>query len=287
VRAALRQVGGLLLLVVVAGCGAGGFGSEQPATPDTSIDSYVALGDGFTAAPYVGSTNDAGGCLRSEANYPALVAKDLGIKQVTDVSCTGATTRSVTNSTRTAEDKPKAVPQIDAIAADTGVVTLGFGIEDRGMLQRMFDICAVAFPCGAKVSIQVALADVKAYGTSLTAAVRKIQDKAPTADILLVGYPQFLPTEGNCRELPRLGKLELQLASYLVDQINHEMQSAARQTGSMYVDMTALSVDHAVCSAAPWVSGKDNEPGKSVAFHPLAAEQRAVAEQIELQLKSR
>jgi hypothetical protein len=286
VTASLRQATGLLVVAVfVGGCG-GGFGSEQPAAPDTKINSYVALGDGFTAAPYAGSTHDAGGCLRSAGNYPALVAQDLGIHDATDVSCTGASTRALTSRTTPADSTSKVDPQLDAVTKDTDVVTVGFGIEDRDLLHRMFELCS-ALPCGTKVLPQTAVTDATAVGTALTDALRAIQARAPKADILVVGYPKIAPSEGRCANLPRLTQPELDGTNYVLDLLNRQVQSAARQTGSTYVDVAALSANHELCSADPWVTGKRDKPGTSVAFHPVAAEQRAVAKQIELLLKAR
>src|SRR4051794_36739602 len=55
------------------------------------IATYVALGDSYTAAPFVPTTDLARGCLRSDHNYPALLARSLGAK-LRDASCSGATT---------------------------------------------------------------------------------------------------------------------------------------------------------------------------------------------------
>ena len=44
------------------------------ARPGRTYRSYVALGDSYTAAPLVPSTDTSNGCLRSSGNYPSLVA---------------------------------------------------------------------------------------------------------------------------------------------------------------------------------------------------------------------
>ena len=85
VAGARPQVRRLATLLVVAllglsGCGADGAttgsggGSTSSASADaTKIRRYVALGDSYTAAPYVYLTDVAKGCLRSSGNYPALL----------------------------------------------------------------------------------------------------------------------------------------------------------------------------------------------------------------------
>ncbi len=59
---------------------------------EPTYDRYVALGDSFTAAPFVPLTQLADGCLRSTNNYPHLVAGALRIPELEDRSCTGAQT---------------------------------------------------------------------------------------------------------------------------------------------------------------------------------------------------
>jgi hypothetical protein len=58
---------------------------------------YVALGDSYTAGPVipVQQTNPTG-CLRSDHNYPHLVATSIKGALLTDVSCSGAKTDDMT-----------------------------------------------------------------------------------------------------------------------------------------------------------------------------------------------
>ena len=178
----------LSLAVLLTACGRGGFGSEPPPTPDRPIRSYVALGDTFTAAPGVGTTTDADGCKRSDANYPALLAQSLGLDRVEDVSCAGATTTSLTDRVRPARHAPEVPPQLDAVGRDTDLVTIGIGLADRDLLANAFRVCA-AVPCGDKVTAETVLGAVDEALRALAAAVREVQDRAPDAYVVLVGYP--------------------------------------------------------------------------------------------------
>ena len=148
----LRGGAGLLLCTtltfLLAACGGGFGGSGSPDTPDRTIHSYVALGDGFTAAPYTGDTEHDDGCLRSAVNYPALVAEELGVIKVHDVSCTGATTKALTTKVRPARGNRSVPAQLDAVDKDTDLVSIGIGIEDHDLLAHMFEVC-LARPCRA------------------------------------------------------------------------------------------------------------------------------------------
>jgi hypothetical protein len=272
-------------LALLAGCGAGGFGNKNPADLNSSVSNYVALGDGFAAGPYLGKTTDAN-CLRSADNYPVQVAKALGVNKVTDVSCTGATTRSLTDKYKATATRKTLRPQLDAVTRDTDLITLGIGIEDRSLLTDMFRIC-LALPCGTDVSPKPIITQLDLYGQNLTAAVRILQDKAPQAYIVLVGYPSIVPNGNSCSKLPPITTAQLDAANLTLDKVNSTIRSAAQQTGATYVDIAGLSANHSVCSDEPWVSGSTTKKGKSRAYHPLAAEQKAVAAAIAAQVKSR
>lgn len=282
-----RAVGPLLVVTLVgllAGCG-GGF-SSAPATPaDTRITSYVALGDGFTAAPYAGKTVGDDGCLRSDANYPTLLAKRLHIDDVTDVSCTGATTGAISGKAKPAGAKDSVKPQLDAVTKDTDLVTIGMGIEDRDLLHDMFNVCT-SMPCGNKAMPQTILANVNSMSDTLTATVRAIQDRAPDATIVLVGYPTITPQSGDCDAMPKLEQLGLDAANLVLQSVNHAIRDTARSTGSSFLDVATISAGHELCSGDPWVSGKKSEKGTSVAYHPLAPEQRAIADGLTAMLRT-
>ena len=285
----LRRAAGLLLVgllaVVLAGCG--GFSSAPASAPTTKLRTYVALGDGFTAAPYAGRTTADDGCLRSARNYPALAAEQLGIQQVRDVSCTHAGTDALTGTFAPARSDRTQDPQLDAVDRNTDLVSIGAGIEDHGLLQEMFHVC-LARPCavGTFFYTQV-LGDVTKAADAVTAAIRSVQDKAPDATIVVVGYPRLTPPPTQrCRAFPPQPSPGNQdIVNYVLGDLDSHLQSAARETGSAYVDVAALSEGHELCSSDPWVHGMTDEPGKAVGYHPLEAEQEAVATELVRQVR--
>ncbi len=275
-----------LLVCLLAACGAGGFGSDTSSPPDRDIHSYVALGDDFTAAPDAGKAAGDDGCRRSDANYPALLADELHIAGVKDVSCAGATTEDLTSKYKPAKGRPKVHAQLDAIGHDTGLVTIGIGLLDRDLLAHAFQICT-ALPCTDKVTPQTALDDVTAMADAVTAAIRSVQDRAPAAYIVVVGYPTITPDSGSCKALPKVEQIGLDTANLLFEQVNRQLRSTARQTGAAYADVAELSVGHELCSDDPWIRGGPDGPGGAVSYSPEAAEQRAVAKAVAELVKSR
>src|ERR1700741_884171 len=92
---------------------------------------YVALGPSAAAGPLIPNPDLSFlGCLRSTANYPKLVAQQLGLT-IKDVTCSGADTVDMTNPQET--DLGTAPPQFDALTADTAVVTLHIGGNHAGL----------------------------------------------------------------------------------------------------------------------------------------------------------
>jgi hypothetical protein len=271
---------------LLTACGAGGFGSAPPEPTAKVIRSYVALGDGFTAAPDTGTTVGDDGCQRSDVNYPALLAHDLGVGKVRDVSCVGATTTSVTTETKPAKGKPSVPPQLDAVTRDTDLVTIGLGIEDRKLASHMFEVCTEV-PCGDKVTPQAILKDVGTMGASLTSVVRAVQDKAPNAYVVVLGYPGIIPDAGACDAIRHLDQTTIDAANYVLDQINREVQSAARDTAVSFLDVARLSAGHELCSGQPWIRSREGKRAHPGTYQPAAAEQRAVADALEMVVRHR
>ncbi|MFL6158603.1 MAG: SGNH/GDSL hydrolase family protein [Marmoricola sp.] len=287
-RRTSRALTALVVAAVALGaaaCGKGGFGGTEPTPTSTAIKHYVALGDGFVAAPYTSATADET-CLRSRDNYPAQVAKSLGTETVTDVSCTGASTESLTKPTKGASGKKKVPAQFGAVTADTDLITLGIGLEEDNLVEDMFHICA-SLPCGRDVPATPLVEHLKNFGDQITAAIRTVQNVAPKAYIVVVGYPQIMPPTGLCSELPKMTDDQLTYANVVLKSVNDQLQSAARQTGSGFVDVAALSTDHTVCATDPWVFGAKVAPGKGKPFLPRTAEQAAVAKAVVAQVRAR
>ena len=264
--------------------------SGGPSGGSDDLDVYVAMGDSYTAAPLFPLDDDLviDDCLRSDQNYPTLVADDLDIT-VTDVSCSGASTNSIFNEQKfTTKVQP---PQIEALPADADLVTVGIGANDFTFFSDMiFDCLAVAdrdvqgAPCreantnaAGRDSLRRNLGKIRKNVKKVVAA---ITEQAPDARVLLVGYPQIIPSEGTCR--PRL-PLAIGDYAYTRD-LNLLLAKAVRNggvaAGAEYVDLVEASQGHDICAEKPWVAGIRGKDNKAAGLHPYPAEQQAVAELI-------
>ncbi len=279
-----------LTLLTLTGC-SDASGEPTPAAESTSPAadpiSYVALGDSFTAAPFVPGTELAGGCLRSSGNYPALVAEELDA-ELRDVSCSAAATENLTKPQPMSyqEGMPAVRPQLGAVRRGTDLVTIGIGGNDQNLFQTLVQQCtALATQPGSPCTdyLQETYGDPAAtfeiIGDRVTMALRAITRKAPKATVVLVGYPRLTIADRACRAMP-LAAGDLPLVAGLEKQLNRTLAGAARTAGVEYVDMYAVSQGHEICSDSPWVNGRVTDEQRALAYHPFAKGQRAVADQL-------
>ena len=272
--------------LVASGCTSGGSPVAGPAAPLPAAPTgrYVALGDSFAAGPLIPTTDLAGGCARSDHNYPSLVARALKVKTFVDVTCSGARTRDLTGVQNTFRDA-RIPPQLRRVTPDTTLVTLGIGGNDFDLFTTLVRTCTrlrASDPQGSPCARRLASSGLDLESTLRTvsdrvaAGVRAIRERAPHAQVVLVGYLRLVPDSGTCVGLP-LAAGDYAEGRRLSDGLDAALQRAARKSDATFVDMYAASRGHDICSEDPWVNGSVSDRQKALAYHPLAAGMRADA----------
>ncbi len=253
---------------------------------------YVAMGDSYTAAPGVPFTDRSNPCLQSDQNYPHLLAEELTFADLTDVSCSGARTLSVTE-----PQEPAGVdPQLDAVSEDTDLVTISLGGNDGSAFAYLQTTCkrlAPTDPDGSPCADATAtdtgagtgdalLDQVARLQGNLEAVIAEVEEKAPDATIVLVTYPQILPSSGTCPDRVPLAEGDYAYFNSVIAAQNDAMVAAAESTGVEWVDVEKASLGHDVCSDEPWVNRLEitdlTEVSRGNALHPFPEEQAAIAE---------
>ncbi len=268
------------------GAEAGGSGGKAPSRSKDAPEyaTYVAMGDSYTAAPLVPATDTSNGCLRSTGNYPSLVAAALPGTKLTDVSCSGADSSSMAGAQRAGNAQQ--APQLDVLGRRTALVTLGIGGNDANLFGTLVGTCSqlsqgdpTGSPCRDRLTAggaDTVGAALRAIRANVREVVADIRDRAPRAEVVVVGYPQIVPGSGTCPELP------LAAGDYPFGrQVNRGLADAVQQGASgadAYIDVFAASAGHDICAKDPWINGIQTDPSRALAFHPFAAEQRAVAD---------
>jgi lysophospholipase L1-like esterase len=274
----------------------GATAGSSPATEAAKRATYVALGDSYTAAPGVPQTEQQSGCLRSNGNYPTLLAHQLQMKFV-DVSCVGATTAALTGAQSAGGHVLPA--QFAALGRHTSLVTLGIGGNDLDLFQTAIGMCgqfALNHPKGSPCrdyyeadgkKKDPLLDKIDRIGARVTKALEEIHRRAPKAQVVLVGYPQPVPARGTCRILP-LAAGDYPFARSILSALDAALEKAAAKGRAIYIDMEKASRGHDVCAGADaWINGVNTDIARALAFHPFAAEQQAVADLILAKLGQR
>jgi lysophospholipase L1-like esterase len=220
---------------------------------------YVALGDSYTAGPLVpGLAGQPIGCVRSDHNYPSLVAAAIGITQFRDASCSGATTEHMTAA------QPVLLgtnaPQFDALRPDLQLVTIGIGGNDVGLVgvaTTCLELGLLA-PTGQACRTHYAkpgggdkvVDEIAATAPKIAATLQGVHARSPQARVLIVGYPAVVPARGvSCYPLVPLSADDLAYLDDLLRRTNAMLAEQAAANGAEYVDTYDDSVGHDICTA--------------------------------------
>jgi lysophospholipase L1-like esterase len=262
-----------------------------PAAAGAATGPYVSLGDSYTSAPLVPlPTGNPIGCGRSTNNYPSDVARAIHPSPFTDVSCGSATTVNMT--------QPQSVPggginppQFNALGAGDQLVTVGIGGNDAGLI-GVAETCAeidLFSPTGSACKNHYTasgsdpnVAAINATGPKVAAVIQGIHQRAPSARVLVVGYPDGLPVNGsNCWPLVPLSSGDIAYFNSLEQQLNSVLSQDASGNGATYVDTFTSSIGHDACKppGVAWVNGV---VPNSVAYplHPNQAGERNMANRV-------
>jgi len=245
---------------------------------------YVALGDSYSAASGVLPPDPEAplNCLRSTSNYPHLVAAATGA-ELTDVTCGGADTSDYF--TPQYDGVP---PQLDAVQADTELVTMTIGGNDSGVFINSIVQCSVAgastlgqgSPCKDRYGSSFEDTIRNTTYPSLVNALTAVREKAPEAEVAILSYPWILPTSGGCFDKMPVAEGDVPYLRSLQTTLNDAVRRAAEATGATYVDMNEVSEGHDACQpiGVRWIEPV-LQTTNPVVVHPNALGEQQMAAQ--------
>ncbi|MFK4547999.1 lysophospholipase L1-like esterase [Streptomyces tendae] len=235
---------------------------------------YVAMGSSFAAGPGIPPTQEGDGaatCSRSAGNYPSIVAREIGAN-LTDVSCSGATTANVLTASQSGQP-----PQVQAVTAATRLVTVTIGGNDVNYLGSIN-----TYSCQTSGGANCGTVDRGAINQTFPAlagrienVVKAIRGTAPQAHVHLINYFTLLPGSGVCGNVP-LTDDQAAFVRSIASRLAEATATAAAATGATLVDLAAASRGHDACSASPWVESYRPAAGRAT-YHPNEAGMRAAA----------
>ena len=304
VAAALVALG-TAIFVSTGGAGSttAGAGPVHRTTPTTSPvvpGTYVALGDSFTSGPAIptqlGTTTDPpapAACLRSSENYPSLTARALGL-QLVDRSCGGATTGDMDHA-----QSPGVPAQLSALQRSTALVSVGIGGNDLGF-STVASNCVSLTPWGptrvgwscrdhyTAGGVDQLAATVGTVGSKVAAVLEEIRQRAPGAEVFVVGYPDIVPPTGSgCWPALPFRNGDLDFLRGVESELDAALARAASDAGDRFVDMAGPSAAHSACASRStrWVEPVLTDPG-SYPLHPNATGMAGMAGVLEAALDS-
>jgi lysophospholipase L1-like esterase len=264
----------VLVLTVALAAGAAGAAAET-AKPDQLQrgDRYVSLGSSLASG--FGIADQSTPCGRSDKSYAHLVAAKFKLDLI-DVSCGAATVPNVLDTPQGANP-----PQIDAVTADTKLITIGLGGNDIAYNGTALGCGDPATVCTAPPSLA---ADEAALPGKLDAMLAAVKAKAPDATIVVVTYPKEFPKR-NCPALS-LTDEELTLLQGMGASIEQALVTAAKKAKVRIADPYVRRGDHTACAPASeqWTAGKDVTDG--FAYHPTALGHQEMARLIVKSLRN-
>ncbi len=268
----------LAAVAVVLGLAAPASATPRPPAP---LD-YVALGDSYSAASGVlpPDPTAAPQCLRSTRNYPHVLATRLGAR-LTDVTCGGADTTHFTTA-----QYPGVPPQLQALSAETDLVTMTIGGNDSSVFINSILQCGAAglgtlgqgSPCRDRYGSSFEDTVRTTTAPALVQALRDVRAAAPHARVVILGYPWILPASGGCFPVMPVAAGDVPYLRSLQATLNQAVAAAAQQAGATFVDLAGVSEGHDACQplGVRWV-----EPvlagTNPVIVHPNALGEQAMA----------
>ncbi len=246
----LRQVlSAVCTLTLAAVLGLAATGSADAAGP-----AYVALGDSYSAGNGAGNyISSSGDCHRSNSAYPALWAAAHSPSSFTFAACSGAVTTDVINS------------QLGGLNSSTGLVSITIGGNDAGFSDVM-STCVTGSDSDCVNRVDTAETYVRnTLPGRLDAVYNAIRAKAPSARVVVMGYPDMYTLNTFC---VGLGATKHQAIDQAADLIDTTISARASAHGFVFGDVRTTFAGHELCSGDGYLHDVALPTWES--YHPTA-----------------
>ena len=238
---------------------------------------YVSMGSSFAAGAGIGpkQTGSPERCNRNTNNYASVLATRMELA-LTDVSCGGAKTDHILGPW---DELP---PQIEALSADTRLVTITIGGNDVNYVGWLFaGSCKMGVsmrppPCPSGPPPSDAM--FAKLDQNMRAIASEVRRRAPNATLVFVQYVALV-SDVTC-PLEAIGPEDASVARGIAERLSATTAAAARDHGALVLNADALSRNHTPCSVEPWANGlsANYDIRQGAPWHPNAAGHAAVAD---------
>lgn len=222
--------------------------AAQAAEPPQS---YVALGDSYSSGTGAGDYFDPG-CLLSNRAYPRLLAEVLSA-ELEFAACSGATTRDLL------------ARQLASLDAETDLVTVTIGGNDIGWAEAVKACITPLSDCTDEIEESEALISEELPGL-LDGAYGAIADRAPNAEVYVLGYPRLFNERDECDAFGQNSIAEQRRMNQGADRLAGVIRNVAEEHGFTYVDVREAFNGHAICDDVEYLHGLRHPLAES--YHP-------------------
>lgn len=243
---------------------------------------YVAMGSSFAAGPGITQSADVpqSRCGRSIDNYAQQIARRRGLELI-DVSCGGAMTANILG------PWSELPAQMDAVDADTRLVTVTVGGNDVGYIGGLFGASCVFIadqrgddtPRSCPPITEPDEAAFAALEERMAQIPMQVRQRAPNARVVFVDYLTVLPPSGACEATP-MSDAHADLGRSIARRLRETTARAAERGGADVLRASQLSAERSACAAEAWMNGFPASDGGSP-YHPNLEGMTAVADALE------
>ncbi|MFF5422295.1 SGNH/GDSL hydrolase family protein [Streptomyces misionensis] len=229
------------------------------AAPSVQAVDYVALGDSYSSGVGAGSYDGASGsCKRSTKSYPALWAAANSPASFAFTACSGA---------RTGDVKAN---QLGPLNSSTDLVSISIGGNDAGFADVMLTcVLQSETTCLDRIATARSFVDTTLPG-NLDSVYSAISAKAPSARVVVLGYPRFYQLAGSC--VAGLSETERKAINGASDYLNAAVAKRAADHGFTFASVVPAFTGHEICSGSAWLHSV-NWLNIGESYHPTAAGQ--------------
>ncbi|MET9918547.1 SGNH/GDSL hydrolase family protein [Streptomyces sp. NPDC006435] len=229
------------------------------AAPSVQAVDYVALGDSYSSGVGAGSYDGASGsCKRSTKSYPALWAAANSPASFAFTACSGA---------RTGDVKAN---QLGPLGSSTDLVSISVGGNDAGFADVMLTcVLQSETTCLDRIATARSFVDTTLPG-NLDSVYSAISAKAPSARVVVLGYPRFYEIGGSCAA--GLSDKVRSAINSAADHLNEATAKRAADHGFAFADVAGRFTGHEICSSNSWLHSV-NWLNIGESYHPTAAGQ--------------
>lgn len=160
--------------------------------------------------------------------------------------------------------------QLGPLNSGTDLVSLTVGGNDAGFADVMTTcVTQSEATCIQRVNTAKSYVDTTLPGR-LDTVYRAIRGKAPSARVVVLGYPRFYQLNGTC--IAGLTENERSAINGAADHLNAAIARRAAGHGFVFGSVVPTFTGHEICSGASWLHSV-NWLNMTESYHPTAAGQ--------------